>query len=98
MVGAVVTDGVYLGSMRRYELSLPDGARLTARVPMTEAAAPFEAGQQVQIRWRPEDAVVVTDRGAPGDPLADADPQAGNGAAPTAQALDAGPRAAAPRR
>jgi putative spermidine/putrescine transport system ATP-binding protein len=60
-VPATVSEAIYLGSARRYELETADGLRLSARVPMGGTGEALAAGQEVEVRWRVEDGVVVAD-------------------------------------
>ena len=90
VVRAEVADGVYLGSLRRYELALPGGEGLTARVPRTETGPRFESGQAVEVRWRPDDGVVISDSGTAAEPLAEEEAGAADGPAPGGASQGAG--------
>ena len=63
-VRATVREAIYLGSARKYELRTPDGVRLSARVPMGGAGETLEPGQEIEVRWRVADGVLVADPGA----------------------------------
>ena len=60
-VRATVREAIYLGSARRYELRTADGQRISARVPMGGAEEVLAPGEEVEVRWRVEDGVVVAD-------------------------------------
>jgi putative spermidine/putrescine transport system ATP-binding protein len=76
-VRATVTERIYLGSVRKYELRTADGTTLRARLPMSEPTDALAPGQEVEVRWRVSDGVVVADTGGEArGRLDDLDPEA----------------------
>jgi putative spermidine/putrescine transport system ATP-binding protein len=58
-----VEEVIYLGNTRRYVVALaPEGRRMLARAQVGDAAAEFAAGDEVQVTW-PVQAAVVLARG-----------------------------------
>jgi spermidine/putrescine ABC transporter ATP-binding subunit len=62
-VQATVRDALYLGSIRKYELTLQDGQTATARRQVGDGEREWQPGEQVGLVWAVDDAVVVSDPG-----------------------------------
>ena len=60
-VEASVRDALYLGSVRKYELTLPDGQAATVRQQVGGDDTVWQPGQRVRLTWSVEDAVLVAD-------------------------------------
>ena len=59
-VEAAVRDVLYLGSMRKYELALPDGQPAVVREQVGGASA-WRPGDRVRLTWAIDDGVLVAD-------------------------------------
>jgi putative spermidine/putrescine transport system ATP-binding protein len=62
-VAASVRDALYLGSNRKYELTLPDGQPVTVRRQLGEGEREWQPGDEVGLTWAIDDAVLVPDPG-----------------------------------
>jgi putative spermidine/putrescine transport system ATP-binding protein len=62
-VEASVRDALYLGSIRKYELTLPDGQAVAVRRQVGGGEREWQPGDQVALIWAVDDAVLVS---APG--------------------------------
>jgi putative spermidine/putrescine transport system ATP-binding protein len=61
-VEAAVTDVLYLGSDRKYGLTLPDGQRVAVRQQRDGAGGrEWPSGERVQLTWSVDDGVLVAD-------------------------------------
>jgi putative spermidine/putrescine transport system ATP-binding protein len=60
---ANVKDVLYLGSMRKYELTLPDGQAATVRQQVGGGEQVWKPGDRVGLTWAVDDAVLVSDPG-----------------------------------
>ncbi len=60
-IEAAVNDVLYLGSMRKYELALPDGQPAVVREQVGTSAADWRAGDRVRLTWAVDDGVLVAD-------------------------------------
>jgi putative spermidine/putrescine transport system ATP-binding protein len=60
-IEAAVTDVLYLGPIRKYELALPDGRPAVVRQQVGSAEREWRAGDRVRLCWAVDDAVVVAD-------------------------------------
>jgi putative spermidine/putrescine transport system ATP-binding protein len=61
-VEAAITDVIYLGSDRKYGLTLPDGQRAAVRQPRDGAGGrEWPSGERVQLTWSVDDGVLVAD-------------------------------------
>ncbi len=59
---AAITDVLYLGSDRKYGLTLPDGQRAAVRQQRDGAAGrEWPSGERVQLTWSIDDGVLVAD-------------------------------------
>jgi putative spermidine/putrescine transport system ATP-binding protein len=57
----IVRDVIYLGSMRRYVVALPDGGTARAQVQAGQAGDDLLAGADVELRWAVQHGVLVAD-------------------------------------
>ncbi len=62
-VQAAVRDALYLGSTRKYELTLPDGQAATVRRQVGDGEREWQPGDRVCLTWAVDDAVLVADPG-----------------------------------
>jgi putative spermidine/putrescine transport system ATP-binding protein len=62
-VEAVVGDVLYLGPIRKYELTLPDEQRAAVRVQAGGGEREWRSGDQVRLAWSVDDGVLVADPG-----------------------------------
>jgi putative spermidine/putrescine transport system ATP-binding protein len=62
-VEASVRDALYLGSNRKYELTLRDGQTATVRRQVGGGEREWQPGEQVGLVWAVDDAVLVSDPG-----------------------------------
>ncbi len=62
-VAASVRDALYLGSTRKYELTLLDGQNATVRHGMGGGEQVWQPGDRVGLTWAIDDAVLVSDPG-----------------------------------
>ncbi len=60
-VEAVVRDVLYLGSMRKYELALPDGQAAVVRQQVGGGEPEWRPGDRVRLTWAIDDGVLVAD-------------------------------------
>jgi len=60
-VEASVRDALYLGSTRKYELTLPDGQAATVRQQVFGGEQVWQPGDRVGLTWAVDDAVLVSD-------------------------------------
>ncbi|MBI2762463.1 MAG: ABC transporter ATP-binding protein [Chloroflexi bacterium] len=60
-VEASVRDALYLGSIRKYELMLPDGQAATVRRQVGGGEREWQSGDRVGLIWAVNDAVLVAD-------------------------------------
>ena len=60
-VEAVVRDALYLGSTRKYELTLADGQNATVRRQVGDGEREWDPGDRVALTWAVDDAVLVAD-------------------------------------
>jgi putative spermidine/putrescine transport system ATP-binding protein len=60
-VEAAIADVLYLGSDRKYGLTLPDGQRAAVREQRDGAERQWEGGDPVRLTWSIDDAVLVAD-------------------------------------
>ncbi len=58
---AAVKDVLYLGSMRKYELALPDGQAAVVRQQVGGGEREWQAGDRVRLTWAIDDGVLVAD-------------------------------------
>jgi len=63
-VEATVDDVLYLGSDRKYGLTLPDGQRVEVREQRDADSRQWESGQAVRLTWSVDDGVLVADSAA----------------------------------
>ena len=56
-----VREKLYLGSSAKYEVVLANGTAVTARMPPQGAG--FDLGEPVEIAWRPQDGLLLSDDG-----------------------------------
>jgi putative spermidine/putrescine transport system ATP-binding protein len=61
-VEAAVTEVLYLGSTRKFELALPDGVPAVVRQPIG-TPGDWRPGDRVQLAWSIDDGVLVADTG-----------------------------------
>jgi putative spermidine/putrescine transport system ATP-binding protein len=61
VVGATVGDVLYLGSDRKYGLTLVDGQRAAVREQLDGDARPWARGDSVRLAWSVDDGVLVSD-------------------------------------
>jgi putative spermidine/putrescine transport system ATP-binding protein len=61
VVDATVGDVIYLGSDRKYGLTLPDGQRVAVREPLDGVARQWGSGEAVRLVWSIDDGVLVSD-------------------------------------
>ena len=62
-VEASVRDALYLGSTRKYELTLQDGQAATVRQQVVGGEQVWQPGDRVGLTWAVDDAVLVSDPG-----------------------------------
>ena len=62
-VEATVRDALYLGSTRKYELTLADGQAVSVRRQADSEERAWQAGDRVRLLWAVDDAVLVADPG-----------------------------------
>ncbi len=62
-VEASVRDALYLGSTRKYELTLPDGQAATVRQQVVGGEQVWQPGDRVGLTWAIDDGVLVSDPG-----------------------------------
>ena len=60
-VEAVVRDVLYLGSMRKFELVLPNGNAAVVREQLIGGVQERQPGDQVRLTWAVDDGVLVAD-------------------------------------
>jgi putative spermidine/putrescine transport system ATP-binding protein len=60
-VEAVVVDVLYLGSDRKYGLTLPDGQRAAVREQREGGERQWQSGDEVRLTWSIDDGVLVAD-------------------------------------
>jgi ABC-type Fe3+/spermidine/putrescine transport system ATPase subunit len=60
-VEATVADALYLGSDRKYGLTLSDGQRAAVREQRDEGRRQWEIGDAVRLIWSIDDGVLVAD-------------------------------------
>jgi spermidine/putrescine ABC transporter ATP-binding subunit len=60
-VDAIVGDVIYLGSDRKYGLTLPDGQRVAVREQLDGGARQWGSGEAVRLMWSIDDGVLVAD-------------------------------------
>ena len=60
-VEATVADVLYLGSIRKYELALPDGQPAVVRQQVGSGEREWRPGDQVRLTWAVDDGVLVAD-------------------------------------
>ncbi len=60
-VEATVVDALYLGSDRKYGLTLPDGQRAAVREQRDDEERQWRSGDQVRLTWSVDDGVLVAD-------------------------------------
>jgi putative spermidine/putrescine transport system ATP-binding protein len=60
-VEAAVADVLYLGSVRKYELTMPDAQRAVVRQQAGGGEREWRPGDQVRLAWAIEDGVLVAD-------------------------------------
>ena len=58
---AAVKDVLYLGSMRKYELALPDGQAAVVRQQVGGGEREWQPGDRVRLTWAIDDGVLVAD-------------------------------------
>ena len=63
-VDATVGDVIYLGSDRKYGLTLPDGQRAAVREQLDGSARQWGSGEAVRLAWSIDDGVLVADPAA----------------------------------
>ena len=63
MLQAAVKDVLYLGSMRKFELALPDGQAAVVRQQVGGGEQVWQPGDRVSLIWAVDDAVLVADPG-----------------------------------
>jgi putative spermidine/putrescine transport system ATP-binding protein len=61
-VEAAVTDVLYLGSIRKYELALPDGQPAVVRQQVGGGERQWRSGDLVRLTWAVDDGVLVADQ------------------------------------
>ena len=66
-VEASVVDALYLGSDRKYGLTLPDGQRVAVREQRDAGGRQWESGDLIRLVWSTDDGVLVADPSAPTD-------------------------------
>lgn len=57
-----ISEAIYLGSGVKYEVTLADGSRAVARVPLTDE--PLALGESVVVGWQKQDARLLPDDGS----------------------------------
>ncbi len=60
-VEATVADVLYLGSIRKYELALPDGQSAVVRQQVGGGEREWRSGDQVRLTWAVDDGMLVAD-------------------------------------
>jgi putative spermidine/putrescine transport system ATP-binding protein len=60
-IEATLSDVLYLGSMRKYELALPDGRSAVVRQQVGEGEGDWHPGDHVRLTWKVDDGVLVSD-------------------------------------
>ena len=60
-VEATVVDALYLGSDRKYGLTLPDGQRAAVREQRDDEERQWQSGDAVRLTWSVDDGVLVAD-------------------------------------
>jgi putative spermidine/putrescine transport system ATP-binding protein len=60
-IEALVRDALYLGSIRKYELTLPDGQMVSVRRQAGTGEREWQPGDRVGLAWAVDDAVLVSD-------------------------------------
>jgi putative spermidine/putrescine transport system ATP-binding protein len=60
-VDATVTEVLFLGPVRRYDVALPDGEHAVVRVQAGTEDHAWQAADRVSLTWTVEDAVLVAD-------------------------------------
>ena len=60
-VEATVVDALYLGSDRKYGLTLPDGQRVAVREQRDDEERQWQSGDAVRLTWSVHDGVLVAD-------------------------------------
>ena len=60
-VEATVVDALYLGSDRKYGLTLPDGQRAAVREQRDDEERQWQSGDAVRLTWSVDDGVLVSD-------------------------------------
>ena len=65
-VDATITDVLYLGSTRKYELKLPNGQAAGVRHQLGSDDAGWHPGQEVRLAWEVDAGVLVAGRRSPG--------------------------------
>ncbi len=60
-VEATVVDALYLGSDRKYGLTLPDGQRAAVREQRDDEERQWQSGDSVRLTWSVDDGVLVAD-------------------------------------
>jgi putative spermidine/putrescine transport system ATP-binding protein len=63
MIRATVRDALYLGSTRKYELTLPSGQAVSVRRQVDGGEGEWQPGDRVGLAWAVDDAVLVADPG-----------------------------------
>ncbi|HEX4898110.1 MAG TPA: ABC transporter ATP-binding protein, partial [Candidatus Limnocylindrales bacterium] len=63
-VEATVRDALYLGSTRKYELTLLDGQDVSVRRQVDSSERAWQPGERVRLLWAVDDAVLVSVPGA----------------------------------
>jgi putative spermidine/putrescine transport system ATP-binding protein len=63
-VEATVADALYLGSDRKYGLTLPDGQRAAVREQRDDQERQWQSGDAVRLTWSVDDGVLVADPAA----------------------------------
>ncbi len=61
-VAATVTEVLFLGPIRRYDLALPDGQHAVVRVQAGSGERAWRQDEQVRLAWAVDDGVLVADR------------------------------------
>ena len=59
---ATLIDSMITGSLTKLYMQGPIEAPIVAAFPTAQGAARYSAGQQLSLRWRPEDAVVIAEQ------------------------------------
>ena len=60
-IEAAVSDVLYLGSIRKYELALPDGQPAVVRQQVGGSEREWRAADRVRLCWAVDDGVIVAD-------------------------------------